>query len=33
MKNYILEKKNAAESLGYKYDLWIYDRKRNKIEL
>lgn len=32
-KNNVLEKKNAAESLGYKYDLWIYDRKRNKIEL
>ena len=32
-KNNVLEKKNAAESLGYKYDLWIYDKKRNKIEL
>ena len=32
-KNYVLEKKESAESLGYKYDLWIYDRKRNKIEL
>jgi len=32
-KNYVLEKKKSAESLGYKYDLWIYDRKRNKIEL
>ena len=32
-KNYVLEKQKAAESLGYKYDLWIYDRKRNKIEL
>ena len=30
-KNYVLEKKDSAESLGYKYDLWIYDRKRNKI--
>jgi hypothetical protein len=32
-KNNVLEKKNAAESLGYKYDLWIYDKKGNKIEL
>lgn len=32
-KNYVLEKKNAAENLGYKYDLWIYDKKRNKVEL
>jgi hypothetical protein len=32
-KNNVFEKKNAAESLGYKYDLWIYDKKRNKIEL
>jgi hypothetical protein len=32
-KNNVLEKKTAAESLGYKYDLWIYDRKGNKIEL
>lgn len=32
-KNYVLEKKESAESLGYRYDLWIYDRKRNKIEL
>ena len=32
-KNYVLEKKESAESLGYKYDLWIYDKKRNKIEL
>jgi hypothetical protein len=32
-KNYVLEKKNASESLGYKYDLWIYDKRRNKVEL
>ena len=32
-KNCVLEKKASSESLGYKYDLWIYDKKRNKIEL
>jgi len=32
-KNNVLEKKNAASSLGYKYDIWIYDKKKNKTEL
>lgn len=32
-KNYVFEKKEAAENLGYKYDLWIYDKNRNKVEL
>lgn len=29
----IFEKKEAAENLGYKYDLRIYDKNRNKVEL
>jgi hypothetical protein len=32
-KNNVLEKKDAAISLGYKYDIWIYDKKKNKTEL
>jgi len=32
-KNNVLEKKNAANCLGYKYDIWIYDKKKNKSEL
>jgi len=32
-KNNVLEKKMAAEMLGYKYDIWIYDKKKNKTEL
>jgi len=32
-KNFVFEKKEAAENLGYKYDLWIYDKNRNKVEL
>jgi hypothetical protein len=32
-KNYVFEKKEAAENLGYKYDLWIYNKKGNKVEL
>lgn len=32
-KNFVFEKKEAAENLGYKYDLWIYDKKGNKVEL
>jgi len=32
-KNCVLEKKNAAIGLGYKYDIWIYDKKKNKTEL
>ena len=32
-KNYVLEKRDAAISLGYKYDIWIYDKKKNKTEL
>lgn len=32
-KNNVLEKKNAANCLGYKYDIWIYDKKKNKTEL
>lgn len=32
-KNNVLEKKDAANCLGYKYDIWIYDKKKNKTEL
>ena len=32
-KNFVFEKKEAAENLGYKCDLWIYDKNRNKVEL
>ena len=32
-KNNVLEKKDAAIGLGYKYDIWIYDKKKNKTEL
>ena len=30
-KNNVLEKQSAALELGYKYDIWIYDSKGNKI--
>jgi hypothetical protein len=26
-KNYIFEKQKAAKELGYKYEIWIYDKK------
>jgi hypothetical protein len=32
-KNCVLEKKDVAIGLGYKYDIWIYDKKKNKTEL
>jgi len=31
-KNYVLEKKIAAEKLGYKYDVWIYDKTGEKLD-
>jgi hypothetical protein len=24
-------KQNAAKEFGYKYDIWVYDDKRNKV--
>jgi hypothetical protein len=30
-KNYVLEKQKAAVSLGYKYEIWIFDRKGIKL--
>lgn len=33
LKYNVTEKKNAVENLGYKYDLWIYDKKGNKLNL
>jgi hypothetical protein len=31
-KNVIFLKQNAAKELGYKYEIWVYDDKRNKVE-
>ena len=25
-------KQNAAKELGYKYEIWVYDRKGNRVE-
>jgi predicted AAA+ superfamily ATPase len=30
-KNNVFEKQTAAIDLGYKYDIWIFDNKGNKI--
>ena len=32
-KNNVIEKKEYAEKLGYQYEIWIYDSKRNKTIL
>jgi hypothetical protein len=29
----IFEKQNAAKDLGYKYEIWVYDNKGNKVDL
>ena len=29
----IFEKQNAAKELGYKYEIWVYDNKGNKVDL
>jgi hypothetical protein len=29
--SYVYEKKKYAEDLGYKYDIWIYDKNGNII--
>ena len=31
-KNNVLEKQKAAKDLGYKYDIWIYNKNGDKIE-
>jgi hypothetical protein len=25
-------KQNAAKEIGYNYEIWVYDSKRNKVE-
>jgi hypothetical protein len=30
-KNNVLEKQKAAINLGYKYEIWIFDKKGNKL--
>lgn len=30
-KNIIFKKQNAAKQLGYNYEIWVYDNKRNKL--
>ena len=30
-KNHVSEKQNAAQKLGYNYEIWIYDNKGNKL--
>jgi hypothetical protein len=30
-KNNVLKKQESAIKLGYKYDIWIFDRKGNKL--
>jgi hypothetical protein len=32
-KNNVFEKQNSAIDLGYKYEIWIYDKKGNKISV
>ena len=32
-KNNVLEKKESAIKLGYKYDIWIFDRNGNKLQV
>jgi hypothetical protein len=32
-KNNVLEKQSAALELGYKYEIWIYDSKGNRIDI
>jgi len=31
-KSNIFEKQLAAKELGYKYEIWVYDFKGNKVE-
>ena len=31
-KDTILLKQKAAKELGYDYEIWIYDRKANRVE-
>jgi hypothetical protein len=30
-KNNVFEKQKAAIEIGYKYDIWLYDNKGNKL--
>lgn len=32
-KNNVLEKQQAAINLGYKYDIWIFDEKGNRLQV
>lgn len=32
-KNYVLEKQESAINLGYKYEIWIFDSKGNKLQV
>ena len=32
-KNNVLEKKESAIKLGYKYDIWIFDKQGNKLQV
>ena len=32
-KNNVLEKQKAGKNLGYNYDIWIYDKKGNKLNI
>lgn len=32
-KNNVLEKKESAIKMGYKYDIWIFDRNGNKLQV
>lgn len=32
-KNNVLAKKQSAINLGYNYEIWIFDRKGNKLEV
>ncbi len=31
--SYIFEKQNAAKELGYEYEIWVYDKNGNKVEI
>ena len=31
-KSHIFEKQKGAKELGYKYEIWVYDNKGNKVE-
>ncbi|MCX5895436.1 MAG: hypothetical protein NTZ51_06365 [Proteobacteria bacterium] len=32
-KNNVLEKQQAAMDLGYKYEIWVFDKKGNKLQV